>query len=98
MSRDSYKGVPVRRNVKITKDKDLVVDSATNEVLFITGSGTLSTNTLTVTNSAIKSTSYAVVSPRHNGPTAVNWACYDGYVTFSGTGGGNNIIGYTVFI
>ena len=34
------------------------------------------------------STSFAVATPIHGGPTALNYRCYDGYVTFSGTGNG----------
>ena len=96
MSRDHYNNIP--------KLERLYADEAGNtERLNKTGlnqdlraTGTLVSNTLTVSGSDIKSTSFAIATPVHGGPTDINYRCYDGYVTFSGTGDG--VFGYIVTI
>jgi hypothetical protein len=96
MSRDHYKGVPKKRAAIINKDGDLEPLNPIGEVNEISGTLELTSGTATLTDARIKATSYAIISPKHNGPVDVNWSTSDGSLTVSGTGDGT--VAYEVHI
>lgn len=95
-ARDGYKGIPKKRDLIVNKDKDGEIVSKNGQLLFMTGTATMTSGACTVSGTQIKTTSYAVATPKHGGASALTWATFNGYVIFSGTGTGT--IGYTVFI
>jgi hypothetical protein len=88
MSRDHYKNIPKLERLYADEDGNTERLNKTGLNQDFRGTGTLASSTLTVSGVGIKSTSFAVATPIHGGPTALNYRCYDGYVTFSGTGNG----------
>lgn len=96
MSRDHYSNIPKKRVALLDPDGNIEALSKDGVDLVLKGQATLASNTATVSGSAIKSTSSCVVTPRHNGPTAVNATVFDGHVTISGTG--NGVVSYVIFV
>lgn len=88
MSRDHYKGVPKKRVVLLDADGDLEALGKGGVDVILTGTATMTTGRAVISGSGIKSTSGVVATPKHNGPTALNYAAFDGYVIVSGTGSG----------
>ena len=91
-----YKGPPKKREVRLNKDGDLEVLAKNGDAVMLYGTATITSGGIQVTDARIKSTSFALVSPKHNGPTAVNWSVGTGVLTISGSGAG--LVAYQVII
>lgn len=89
MSRDHYKGIPKKVAVLLDADGDLEALKKGGSNIVLMGTATMTSNRAVISGTGIKSTSGVVATPQHGGPTALNYAAFDGYVIVSGTGSGS---------
>ena len=98
MSRDSYKNIPKLQGVYADKDGNLERLDKTGKEQDLRGTATITSNRAVVSGTNISTGSFAIATPVHNGPTAMNYTAFDGYVVFSGTGSGNFMSGISKYL
>ncbi len=89
-ARDHYKGTAKYSKKRVVLDNEGRFSSDSGKQgLWLSGVATMVGGRATISGALIRSDSGVILTPQHGGPSALNYAAFDGYVIISGTGSGN---------